>query len=1024
MSLPRFAVDRPVTTGMLVVTAIVMGLISLKLINLDMFPSFQEPSMRVIVPYPDASPAEVERRIVRPLEEAVGTVRHLESVRATARQDQGWVELEFEPGTDMDLASLEVREKVDAIRSELPEDVQRVIIRRFSADATPVLRGGIGWGGDAAVLADLLERRVEPAIMQVPGVASVEFNGLEEREITLELDQARLQAAGVGAAEVARVLREANLDLPAGEIELGDRRYLVRAEGQLGRVEQIRDLPVRADGLRLGDVADVRYDFPERDFFFRLNNQEARQVQIYKESDANVVAVAREVKVVLDRLQSEPGMEGLEFRFWQDQSEGILEALGALARAGLFGGGLAVVVLFLFLRRVTPTLIVATAIPVSVILTVFILHMTGETLNIITLSGLMMAVGMLIDNAVVVVENVFRHREMGDTVEGSAANGASEVALAIVAGTLTTVIVFAPLFFMTPDQMGVQIRAFGLSISFAMLASLLVALTLVPLLSVKLLRGRMPDPGRWMTAFSGGYRRFLDSILDHRVATGLAVLLTFGLGAWLLWSLPKEMMPEDDNRFLQLTVTTPRGMTLEERSAVFDRAERLLLENRDRLEIENVSSFSSENWNSIFVSLLPFSEGGEKSSAQVGEEVKEMLPIVPGVEWEQRSSWRSWGRVNVRLIGESTTELARLAERVERRLGEEVPGITNLSNSLQAGDEEVRVRIDRDAAERQGLTTGAVARAVSDALRGRVATRFRTDDREIDVLVQLREEDRLSIGQLSNLAIALPGGGTTPLATVADLQVVGGPQDIQREDRRTSVSVFGEIATDANREQVQAKVQEVMAGITLPPGYRWDLGRGFQEEQQQFGEMRFAALLALALIYLLLAALFESILLPVIIYFSILFAFPGLGLVFKLTGTSISIPSFLGILITVGIVVNNSIVMIDLVNQLRERGRSRREALLEGCRARLRPVLMTSLTTLLGLVPMAFLAGEGMGQIFAPMGRAVIGGLASSLVLTLTLTPVLYAWIDDIGAWMADVWSGARIFARGRRAAEARSAGD
>ncbi|MDQ3555811.1 MAG: efflux RND transporter permease subunit [Gemmatimonadota bacterium] len=1014
MSLPRFAVRRPVTTGMLVLAAVVVGLISLRLINLDMFPAFQRPTLRVSVPYPNASPAEVERRIVRPLEEALGTVRNLESVRSTASQNQGQVELEFRAGTDMNLASLEVRERVDATRGELPDDVQRVDVRRFSSDAAPVLRGGISWDGDATQLTDLLERRVQPALLQVDGVAAVEFSGLERREVTIELDQGRLLSAGIGAGEVSRALGEANLDLSAGEIELGGTRYLVRAEGQLTRVEQIRALPLRGDGLTLGDVAEVRYDYPERDFFYRLNTRNARQVQVFKESDANLVAVARDVKATLERLKSEPGMEGVDVRFWQDQSEGILEALRSLAMAGLVGGGLAVVMLFAFLRRLTPTLIVAAAIPVSVIVTVFILYAFGETLNIITLSGLMMAVGMLIDNAVVVVENIFRHREAGDTPEGAAMEGASEVGLAIVAGTLTTVIVFAPLFFMTPNQMGTNIRAFGTSISFAMVASLLVALTLVPLLSVRLLRGRMPDPGRLFGAVSGGYRRLLDRILDHRLATAGVVLAMFGAGVAILVELPKELMPEEDNRFIQLSVTTPRGMTVEERSDVFARAERALLDRAEELEIENVSAFSGGRRSSISLSLRSFSDGGERPTAEIGEQVQRVLPVIPGVEWRQRRGWGAGGSVSVRLIGESTVELARLAEETERRLGADVPGLTNLSNTLQAGDEEVRVRIDREAAERQGLSSQEVAQAVSSALRGRVATRFRTADREIDVLVQLREEDRLSIGQLAGLAVDLPGGGSTPLATVASLRVVSGPQDIRREDRRTSISVSGDLAPGANREEVQAAVQGVMQASELPPGYRWDLGRGFQEEQQQFGEMFFAAGLALVLIYLVLAALFESLLLPVIIYFSIFFALPGLGVVFLLTGTSISILSFMGILITVGIVVNNSIVMIDLVNQLRARGMARRQALLDGCQARLRPVLMTSLTTLLGLVPMAFLAGEGMGQMFAPMGRAVIGGLASSMILTLTLTPVLYAWVDDIGAWLADVWTGMRAWARPR----------
>lgn len=1022
MNIPRFAVRNPVTTGMLVVATLVVGFISVYNVNLDLWPSFERPVLRVTVPYPDANPTEVERRIIRPLEEELGSVRRLETITSTASQNRGRVELEFRPSTNMDLASLEVRERIELARRSLPEDVDEIQLRRYATDDEPVLRGAISWEGDPARLSELIERRVEPALLQVPGVAEIEFSGLEEREVTVELDQDRLRSAGVTLAQISEALSRGNRDLSAGELERDGMRYLVRVEGQFTRTEEIEALPLGANGTRLGDVASVRYEYPERDFFFRMNGENARQMQVFKDSEANIVEVVGEVRAVLEDIRAEPGLEGVGFRVWQDQSEGILDALKALAMAGVVGGLLAVTVLFVFLRRFTPTLIVAAAIPVSLIFTVIIIYSTGASINVITLSGMMLAVGMLIDNAVVVVENIFRHREMGDEAEDAAVSGASEVGLAILAGTITTIIVFAPLFFMTPNQMGVMMREFGISISFAMAASLLVAMALIPLLAMRLLRGEMPEGGRIFAAVLRGYRRFLDRILGHRLATGAAAFLVFVVGGFLLWQLPMELMPDEDRRFVRLSVNTSQGMPFEERNALFADVERLLMDRSEELEIENVNAFSGPNWNSIMISLRSYADGAEMPAGEISERIEEMLPVVPGVEWRQRRAWGSGGRVSVRLVGESTDVLAELAERIELRIGSEVPGIQNLDNSLVAGNEEVRVRIDRRAAERQGLTSTDVAQAVSGALRGRVSTRFRTGDREVDVLAQLREEDRLSIDLLGNLAIGTENGNI-PLATVADLQVVGGPQDIRRENRLTSVSVSGEVAPGGNREAVQTGVAELMESVELPAGYTWDLGRGFQEEQEQFGEMGIATILALILIYLLLAALFESLVLPVIIYFSIFFAMPGLGLVFLMTGTSLSILSFLGILVTVGIVVNNSIVMIDLVNQFRDRGMERREALLNGCQARLRPVLMTSLTTLMGMVPMAFFAGEGMGQMFAPIGQAVIGGLTTSTILTLTLTPVLYAWADDAAIWLADVWAGARARAFGVRPEEA-MAGD
>lgn len=1013
MSLPRFSVRNPVTTGMLVVTVIVMGLLSLGRISLDMFPSFERPVMQVSIPYPDASPAEVERRIVRPLEEALGTVRRLETIRSTASQNQGRLELEFQPGTNMDLASLEVRERVEQVRRDLPPDVQRIDIRRFSSDEQPILRAAVAWDGDPALLTELVERRIEPALLQVPGVAQVEFSGLEAREVSVELDQDRMRAQGVTIAMISQALSRGNQDYAAGELEIEGTRFLVRAEGQLQSVEAIERLPLNASGARLGDVATVRYDFPEADFFFRQNGRNARQAQIYKESDANIVEVARAVKATLNGISEQPGLEGVQFRTWQDQSSGILEVLGLLGQAGGFGGLLAVIMLFIFLRRITPTLVVAAAIPVSLIFTVTILYVTGDSLNIITLSGLMLAIGMLIDNAVVVVENIFRHREMGWEPEEAAIDGSNEVGLAVLSGTLTTIIVFAPLFFLPPNQMGTQFRAFGTSISFTMLASLVIAFTLVPLLAVRLLRGSMPAPGRAMTAVNQGYRALLDRILDHRLATAVFAIAIFAAGGWVLAGLPRELMPEQDNRFIRMGISTPRGISSEERSDIFRQAETVLLERADEFEITNVSAFSGQNFSSLFMTIRPFSEGGVKSTAEISQAIQSALPVIPGVEWQQRRGFGRVSGVQVRLVGESTAELALLADQVQVLLEATVPGVSNLENSLASGAEEVRVRVDRRAAERQGLTSEDVARAVAGALRGQVATRFRAGEREVDVQLQLRDEDRVSIGALGNLAVGTSGGQSVPLATVADIIVAGGPQDIQRENRQTAVTVSGEIGVGFNREEVIALVQAEMDQFELPPGYRWDLGAGFAEEQQQFGEMALAGGLALILIYLILAALFESLLLPLIIYFSIFFAVPGLGLIFLLTGSNFSILSFLGVLITVGIVVNNSIVMIDLVNQMRGRGMDRRTALLDGCTARLRPILMTSLTTLFGLIPMAFLATEGQGQMFAPIGQAVIGGLTTSTILTLALTPTLYAWFDDMGLWVRSVAAETKARARG-----------
>jgi len=1026
----RFAVERRVTMGMGVLGVLVLGAVSLARLPLEFLPSFSSSNIRISAPWPSASPEETERRIVRPLEDVLGTINGIETLSATASSGEGSVNLTFEDGTDMDMAAVEVRDRIDRVRHLLPPDLRRVLVRRFQTTDLPVLRfhASADWGKSRLYrfIEEVVQRRME----RLEGVAQVNVRGLLQPEVRVDLIPSRLQAHGIDVRQVSETLRAGHLNLSAGWIDEGSRRLLVRSVGEFKGVQEIRDQPIGNTGRRIGDVAEVSYSYPRQDEFNYLNGREALTVQVYKSSTANLLAVADRVKAELAEIRKMPEAEGLNLRVFRDSSSDVRQGLGQLRDAGILGGVLAVAFLFLFLRKFRTTLLVALAIPISIVLTFVFLYLLRQaglstiTLNIMSLMGLMMAVGMLVDNSVVVIESIFRHvQDLGEDSRTAALHGTSEVAMPIVAATATTVCVFAPIIFMGGGGGFMRfIVDVGVTVCVVMVASLVVALTVVPMAAAFLLRGESKRRSGFVDGLGERYSRIVDFTLRHRPAF---LTLAFGMliGSVFMFSgIERTFTGRSEERQVSFRVDTPRNFSLEQTEALFDEVAGILEAHREELEIADVvyeydrvggkSRGGFGGGGQSFDLFLVDEADATQSTSDIREKVRALLPERPGVRFrldQGRGHGGGGSGITMELSGDDPAVLELVSGTVVDAL-RGLPWLKDLDTSLESGDEEIHVKVRRERALQAGLTTRAVANTVASALSTRPVSQLKAEDREVDLVVQFREEDRRTLRQLENLPVASTSGRQS-IGSLADFSVEKGPSTIQRENRQPKLTITANTEGSGTSFRMMGEVQQILNQVSLPPGYSWSFGRWERFAQQDQQGSRFAMYFAALLVFLIMAALFESFVQPFVIMLSIPFAFIGVGVVMRLGNQSFDNNTTLGLVILLGVVVNNAIVLIDHVNHLRLAGMTRRQALVQGGRDRLRPILMTALTTILGLLPMVlpiFVPGllgsaEGNASNWAPVGLVILGGLTTSTFLTLLIIPTFYSLVDDLAAFFRRV---------------------
>ena len=1009
MNLSKFCIERPITTLMVILSLIVLGIISIYRLPLMFFPEMSWPSIRISVPYSSSSPEEVEELITIPIEDAMGTLGKLKKMNSSSSRSNSSVSLEFQFGTDMDLMALEVRDRLDQVRAELPEDVERMRIHRWQTTDRPIMRFSVAFEGPKQKLYSIVEDMIEPRLSRIDGVANVEVRGLDKKELLVELDQGLLQAHNVDISVLNGLLSRNNINLSLGEVIDGGRKFSIRAIGEFQSIKEISQMPIPGKNIVLSDLAKVSYDYPIKRSFQKLNGHNAISIQVYKASTANMVRVSVKVRSALDKIRSEVGEDWLNIHIYRDESKGITDRLNTLRDSGLLGGVLVVAVILLFLCSVKSTLIICLSIPISVLCAFMFMYMARVffnstiTINLVSTMALMLAVGMLVDPAVVVLESIFRKRQDEKLDAGGAALlGSREVGTAVMAATATTICVFVPLIFLGDNRLMIWMKDFGITICAALVSSLFVALTLIPLASSRMFKGAEKERSRFLVRLTAKYTSIIGWTLKFRKTTIAVALVITGMFLYLLSQMDRLPNPWIPPRQVDITVELPRHYTEEDALGLFTKLEEMILKKKDELELENLSAnFRARSGRMT----LHLAEEGQRSTMHVKNEVKSMLPVIPGVKFKMERMRGRGGNigVSVDIKGKSTSVLKVLAENVKDRLSD-IEGIEDIDTSLERGEEEIQVRVHREKASRYGLSPMQVARTISEALGTRAGTTYKTEDGEIDITVQLKEEDRANLEQLKNTMFENSRGEMVSFGSLAAFKHKKGPTAIRREDRKTIVNVFANTPERMGMYAAGRKIEERLKSEAFPSGYTWQMGENYRRTLEMDVGSNFALLLSAALIYIIMASLFESYSHPFTIMFSIPFSLIGVCGVLLLMQRPLDPMGIMGLLILFGLVVNNGIVLIDHINHLRREGMPKRDAIIRGGQNRLRPILMTSVTTILGLLPMVtpLILGtaEGGDAFWAPVGLVIIAGLTTSTFLTLVIAPTIYSLIDDFSAYI------------------------
>lgn len=1029
MNLARFALRNPITILMAVLGAVILGGISFSKLAVDMFPEISYPSITVATFYPGANPQDMERMVTYPIEKSVSTVNGVKYVSSISRQGTSVVTIFFNWGTNLDSAQSDVLQNVNLTHGDLPKDVQYPVIRRFDVSQMSVIYIALMGGGlTQGQLYDLAFNVIEPEIEHVPNVASARVGGGKIREIQIHFERQRLQAFNLSPEAIIQAVQQANLILPSGDIKSGPYDYRLFTETQFSLVKPIEDIivsNVRKQPVYMRDVAQIRDDFEEQTNIIRVNGQPAVSLAVQKTSGTNTIQVVDDVRKALPRIQKllPPGVEMLELF---DQSVYIRNSITTLQHEAIMGAALAVLVILIFLRNVRSTLIVSLSIPISIVCAFTLLYFSNLSLNVFTLGGLALGVGRLVDDAIVVLENIFRHRCAGKLPDEAAVQGSAEVGMAVMASTITTIVVFLPVIFIT-GMAKLLFTPLALTVTFSLIASYFVSLTVIPVLSRKYLH---PEEEEVLTPFPTtservkcslrlGFER-LDVVYQSILgwALGHRKIVVFSVVAVLLGSLPlyffigSEFFPSMDESQFRFWVQLPVGSRLEESERVAARMEEVIHETIGAetkatqvnfgMPSSPVSAAYSQNsgphmgW--IRCRLVDPGERSLSSDALMEKLRPKLVQEFPGVKIFFTSggivkmliSFGNENPIDVEILGYDLKVAEKLAEEVAA-LVRSTPGAKDIRISREQDYPQQNIVIDRVRAALLGLSVAQVAKAVQTFVNGYRTSIFSdpSTGNQYNITVRSRESDRVSLSDLSQIFVFNPQGQAIPLDNIAEIRSGAGPIQIERKYQQRIIHVT---ANTFGRDlgSVSAEIQSKIDQLQLPPNFKINLSGTVESQRESFIALLGAFLLAVVLVYMVLASQFKSLLDPFIIMFSVPLGLSGVLWALFLTKTDLSVTSFMGVIMMAGIVVSNGILLVDYTNRLRSRGMNLEEAVILGGRTRLRPILMTTLCTILGLIPMAIGFGEG-AESNAPMAIAVIGGLSVSTILTLLLIPTLYA---------------------------------
>ncbi len=1032
MNLPKFSVNRPVTILMLFIALIVIGIVSYQGLGLDLLPDMSFPISAVMVSYPGVAPEEIETLITIPMEEAVSTIHRIDTINSYSREGSSLVLLSFQWGTNMDIANLDIREKIDQVKRVLPDGASDPTVFKFDPSMMPIMV--LGMSSEKYELHELqkfAQDIVKPRLERLEGIARASVSGGLEREILVSVDNEKLRANYLTLDQIVMSLRSENINLPAGTLREGNVDFLIRTLGRFQDIEDIQNVVIsniQGNQIYLKEIARVSDTFKEQDAVAYINGMPSVSFNLQKESGTNTVIVANRVNSEMNNINDVlPGDIIMSVVF--DSSDFIKQTIAEVTNMLLIGAFLAMLILYLFLRNFKSTLIVGLAIPISIISTFTLLYFTDLTLNMMTLGGLALGIGMLVDNAIVVLENIFRHRELGEEAPLAANQGANEVREAITASTLTTIAVFLPVVYVSGIA-GELFKTMGLTITFSLLMSLFVALTLIPMLSSRQIhKGNVSfssaskeisnnDKGKSKAhSFSGraGKRPFFSFIIQeysyliewalrHRGIVVIMAIVILLASFSLLPILGTEFMPAVDQGNFNINISLPVGTNFEVTKEIVREIESTV---NKVPEVKDVFATigsggmnmgmgtDSSNTGTIMVTLVELSNR-ERESKEVIADLRGKIGEYPDTQIrysEQSFSFSSGSPFSINITGDSIEELDYIASTIIGLLSE-VEGAYDLQSSVEEVRPELHIDIDREKSNLYGLSAGQIASTIQDALLGKVASYFQDGGDQFDITVKLDKNDRDQLQELESLIISSSYGLQIPLKEIAEVKVGTGPQGINRENQQRQVTVTGNVSGRFLGNVIQ-DARAKLSSLVLPDGYHYTFAGENQEMIESFQSLFFALILSIFLVYMIIAAQFESLLFPFAVIFSIPFALIGVVIALMLAGTSLNVLSFIGLIMLAGIVVNNAIVLIDYINQLRKKGMDRNEAIIEGGRTRLRPILMTTLTTVFAMIPMALGAGEG-AEMRAPMAITIIGGLTSSTFLTLIIIPIFYTYLDDL----------------------------
>ncbi|RUO33230.1 efflux RND transporter permease subunit [Aliidiomarina soli] len=974
--LTRWALRRPVTVCMLFFSMLVLGMLATRLLPLEKFPGVDIPQIMIQVPYPDASPAEVERLITRPLEEALAGMSGIVEMRSFSRENGTDIVLDFRWDENINARNIEVREQIDSVRHLLPADVERVFVFQFSTDDMPVFQLRISSEIDLQYAWDLLERTLKRPMERVAGVSRVELYGVDKRDIVIRLRRDEMAALNVDPALLRQRLQQANFTLTAGYLDDGQQRILVNPVGQFESLDDIRALQLTPQ-LRLSDVADVDYELPRRRDGRHFNQSYAIGMNVYKESTANLVDVSARALEVVEAARQHPEFANIDLMLMDDTAASVKSSLNDLLWAGLLGALLSIIVLYAYLRHAITTLIVVVSVPVAIFLTLAAMYLLGYSLNILSMMGLMLAVGMLVDNAVVVTESIQQ--------EGDAERGISKVALAVIAGTLTTAIVFLPTVFGAKIEITVLLEHVAVAICISLLASLLVSQTLIPLLISRLPSRLMQEKPR-KARVKAFYLSTLRWSQRHPRVTSLAMLLVLLASLFPFSQTSSDQADVAYNDRLILNYHLNGQYRLDEIRQEVARMEAYLYENKEAFEIDHVYSYFAT---SHAFSMLLLNPERSQSVAEIQNRVRENWPLL--VRSEPQFGWQSSNQgVRVTLTGASTSTLQTLADELIPLLAA-IEGLTDVRSEAESTQQELQIRLQASQLHRLGLTSQEVAAILSTALRGDQLRSFRHDPSgELRIRLTYDRELETSLSAIRELVVHQYQGQPITLQQVADIELQPRLTDIRRVNRETAVRI-GANLNEMTMQEASVALTEVLEQVHLPDGYRWSLDGGFRNFEETSSVMQVNMLLALCLIYLVMAALFESLLLPNAVIGSLLLAMAGVFWGLWITSTSLDMMVMIGMLILMGVVVNNGIVLVDRINQLYPE-LALEDAIIAAADQRVRPIMMTVSTTVLGLLPLALGTTQigGDGPPYAPMAIAIISGLLFSTFTSLYFVPHAY----------------------------------